>query len=448
MGTLQSTMSNPLESFLLKHKETTYIRFQWIDYTGMRRMRLVPVSNARKIAASGKHLAISKAVFSLCQNDFRTSDINVVGQWVLEPDWNGLRICPINKHASVFCNFRGDAANDQPDDDAMAVCPRTALIKALSYAKTEHDLTFLLGFETEFMLLDLKDYSALPSVHAWSSSVPLTPPVMACIDEIMSALQTGGVEVQYMHSEAAPGQFEIITGPLPPLEAIDTVYFTRATIQAVAYQHGFRATLSPLPFEAAAGTAAHTHMSVTKGTPTPESEHIDQPFFAGVLDHLSAVMALTMSGPTSFLRVRDQCWAGGTWNCWGDHNRETPIRRSSSKDRHWEIRCVDACANLYIALGGVIYAGCDGVVNNTKLAPACEVDPATLTTEQRTEGGIVRRLPLTLDSATQALEANDVIKKGLGETVVTNFVRVKEAEAKLFGGMDEQKKWRFLAECY
>ena len=41
------------------------------------------------------------------------------------------------------------------------------------------------------------------------------------------------------------GQYEIVTGPLPPLEAADAVVFTRETIINIASKHGLHATFSP-----------------------------------------------------------------------------------------------------------------------------------------------------------------------------------------------------------
>ena len=40
-------------------------------------------------------------------------------------------------------------------------------------------------------------------------------------------------------------QYEIVTGPLPPLQAADALVFTRETIYNIANKHGFRATFSP-----------------------------------------------------------------------------------------------------------------------------------------------------------------------------------------------------------
>lgn len=40
-------------------------------------------------------------------------------------------------------------------------------------------------------------------------------------------------------------QYEVVTGPLPPLEAADVLVHTRETIYNIAHKHGLRATLAP-----------------------------------------------------------------------------------------------------------------------------------------------------------------------------------------------------------
>ena len=40
-------------------------------------------------------------------------------------------------------------------------------------------------------------------------------------------------------------KYEVVTGPLPPLEAADALIHTRETIANIASAHGLRATLAP-----------------------------------------------------------------------------------------------------------------------------------------------------------------------------------------------------------
>ena len=80
--------------------------------------------------------------------------------------------------------------------------------------------------------------------------------------EIADALQSIGIQIQAMHPESAPGQYEFILPPLPPVEAVDTLYQARQCIAMVAEQHGLRATLHPVPFPDAGGSGAHAHISL------------------------------------------------------------------------------------------------------------------------------------------------------------------------------------------
>ena len=117
-----------------------------------------------------------------------------------------------------------------------------------SNAKKDHDIDFLVGFETEVVFLEDGVYPPLAvSNHAWSTSLSLRSSSVgkSIVEEVYDVLTDSGIEVQQFHGESTPGQYEIITGPLPPLEAVDALVFTRDTIYNVAAKYGARATLYP-----------------------------------------------------------------------------------------------------------------------------------------------------------------------------------------------------------
>lgn len=76
----------------------------------------------------------------------------------------------------------------------------------------------------------------------------------AIVEECYDVLTSAGIEVQQFHGESAPGQYEIVTGPLAPVEAVDALVFTRDTIYNVAANHGVRATLYPKVYTDACAT--------------------------------------------------------------------------------------------------------------------------------------------------------------------------------------------------
>jgi glutamine synthetase len=167
-----------------------------------------------------------------------------------------------------------------------------------------------------------------------------------------------------------------VTGPLPPLEAVDALIHTRETITNIASKYGWRATLAPrlymdncnrLPSFLCScidarlfpqgGSSTHTHVSVhsTGGswphapTATNDLTSYEASFLSSLLDHLPGVTALTLPQPASYMRVGDGVWSGGTYVCWGTDNREAPVRlcnANSPSARNFELRFIDGLANV------------------------------------------------------------------------------------------------------
>jgi hypothetical protein len=106
------------------------------------------------------------------------------------------------------------------------------------------------GFETEFILLKNMDLIQAINDHGWCIAQAFASGTTGAqvLDEIADALAVADIELQQYHSEAAPGQYEIVTGPLPPLQAADALIHTRETIYNIASKHGLRATFAPRIF--------------------------------------------------------------------------------------------------------------------------------------------------------------------------------------------------------
>ncbi|KAH8998168.1 hypothetical protein EDB92DRAFT_2111966 [Lactarius akahatsu] len=141
---------------------------------------------------------------------------------------------------------------------------------------------FLVGFETEFIVLKTTQPVGTENDATWSASCAFSPGSDAakCLEEIANALQTGEIELLMYHSESAPGQYEVVTGPL---QAVGAVAFSRETIAA---KHGLRATFARrvyadssmaslvpqigwLNCSIIAGTAARPHISIHRTAQPP-----------------------------------------------------------------------------------------------------------------------------------------------------------------------------------
>jgi glutamine synthetase len=123
-----------------------------------------------------------------------------------------------------------------------------------SEARSETNTAFLVGFESEFVLLR-RGPDGEPTVQPvnrapWSGTRGLLAgtPEAAALEEMVQSLLAMGIHVEQYHTEGAAGQYEIVTAPLPPVEAADALMRTRETIRNVAAKHGLHATFAPRPY--------------------------------------------------------------------------------------------------------------------------------------------------------------------------------------------------------
>jgi glutamine synthetase len=263
---------------------------------------------------------------------------------------------------SCFCDVDGGTIPE------CARCFMKTLSKSLS---DRHSIDLLVGFEIECVFLrrrpenERDPYEPLTKTHAWGTlSADQWTNLLPLAMEIHDALQGIGIQIQAMHPESAPGQYEFILPPLAPVDAVDTLYQARQCIAMVAEQHGLRATLHPMPFPGA-GSGAHAHVSLnSEQLSTSDLEQKGKHFSAEVLAHMEALCAFSLSETESYTRVAENSWTSGTWVAWGTQNREVPLRKSARN--RWEVRVIDGFANMYLVLGAVMAAGLRGLDSETE----------------------------------------------------------------------------------
>ncbi|KAI5462607.1 hypothetical protein BGZ63DRAFT_354656 [Mariannaea sp. PMI_226] len=433
-----------LTRFLQGKDEPKFLRIYWNDMTATPRVRAIPMRRVWSILHNDEELSfgVTKASLGLLQNDWPAPGVSPSGEWKLHPDFQTLHVGPRKGHITVRGDFK------EPDGSPVSLCPRTLLKKTVERA-AEHGLAFVLGFEIELLLMrrvDGKFETLDGDGHAWSVGRAMDHPGAAdIIEEAIEQLDAAGIYIEMVHPESANGQYEIILPRAPPLEAVDTLLYTRDVISSCATAKGYRMTLHPKPFAMACGTAAHVHMSIS--TPNGSERSVYEPFYAGILSHLRAIAAFTYSSMASYERVQDGCWAGGTWVTWGTQNRETPLRKIEGS--HWELKCMDGMANPYLAMSAVLLAGTEGVVRGEELVwEDCIKDPATLSPEERVQLNVQTKFPGSISEALKALEEDRALAALLGQELVDRYLAVKGAETSLLEGMEEDVRRRWVMERY
>ncbi|KAL0958313.1 hypothetical protein HGRIS_000458 [Hohenbuehelia grisea] len=426
-----------------------FVRIQWVDLVNKVGYKVVPLSRFKKmILGSRPGVNFSKATLGLVFLEI-AEGFSSFGEYLYVVDMDSLRPCPYAPgHASVMGWY--EEKNPRPDcDQSLAyfvdLCPRTLVRRITDEAKSL-GIDFLVGFETEFILLKSAAQIEPVNNHGWSysSSLRTGSTELSVMEEIARTLEQSGIELEAWHAEASPGQYEVVTGPLPPIQAIDNLVHTREAIYNIAHKHGLHATLAPRLHGLRFGSAAHSHFSLQEATPSGTSEESqfltksEAAFLSGVLAHLPAMSLLALPVPASYMRMDDEAHAGGTYVSWGSDQRSAPVRLCCADEpeaRNFEFRLLDGVANPYVALAGILGAGLSGIKEKRRLVIRdCLGDraPADMTEEERTKMGITERMPLTWEEARECLKKDDGFKAILGNNFVDKYLTVNELQAEYF----------------
>ncbi|EIW81762.1 glutamine synthetase guanido kinase [Coniophora puteana RWD-64-598 SS2] len=443
-----------------------YVRIQWTDIANTTRCRVVAIAHFKKLLKTERPGVTMVSGTPLAIVNFLPPGHYPVGEQLLAMDLSTLRPLPFAPGQAVVHGFFQERVPVKVDGSLsieVPYCPRTVLSNITKKAEEKLGVEFLVGFESEFTLLESTKPVKAVSDGAWSyaSSFNAGTAGQKVLDEIAKQIRASGIELLIYHSEGGPGQYEVVTGPLPPLEAADALIQTRQIIYNAASKHELRATFAPRVYSDNCGTACHAHLSVHKpgatqpiSSTSPHLNALESSFLAGLLNHLPAVTAFTLPQPASYSRVVDGIWSGGTWVSWGIDNKEVPVRLCNyafPASRNFEVKCIDGLANPYLALSAVLGAGLTGVNKGADLhVRDCSVDraPGQLNEKERAELGIVDRMALSWEDAIAKLEADDELIDAIGRKSVDAYLAVNKFLSSFMVAGSEEDVTTRLVESY
>ena len=429
-----------------KKQGVQLVRFLYCDNGGTIRGKTTHIDQLAERMEQG--IGLVMGMMSMTGMDFLppNATFGPVGEVRLVPDPDTFTLLPYApRSAQLICDML------TLDHAPWALDPRSFLKRMIAAAQ-ERGLYLDAVFENEFYLArqTANGFETLDRTLCFSGIG--MDSAEETIQDIVAALTAQGIVVEQYMPELGPGQQELSIRHAPALRAADNQITYRQTVRAVAAQHGLIASFAPKPFANEAGNGAHIHWSawnkshsknlfVDKHDANGLSELAYQ-FIAGVLHHLPALLAITTPTVNSFRRLQPHFWSSA-YTAWGMENREAAVRvpttywGNESGSTNMELKASDPSNNPYLALGGVIAAGLDGVANELQSGNAVEQDPANWTDEERAARGIVR-YPTTLDEALDALEKNEVLTDALGAPLAHEYILVKRAEAEHFRGKGEE----------
>lgn len=358
------------------------------------------------------------------------ADMGPVGEYRLVPDLATFRVLPYApRTGAVLTDHMG------LDGEPAPVCQRSFL-KRMQARLAERGLVLRAAFENEFSLATVADGTYVPVDSGLCFSTISMTASQAYADALVAALEDQGIGLEQYYAELGHGQQEISTAHAPALRAADEQLLVRETIRGVASAHGLVASLAPKPWPDNAGNGGHVHFSVWEGDRNRFYDDglsdLARAFIAGVLAHLPGLCGLAAPSFNSYRRIVPRYWAGA-YACWGYDNREAPVRVPSpfrgaeEASTNAELKACDASCNPYLALGGLIAAGLDGIERGLTPPEPVAVDPATLSEDERARRGIVP-LPETQAEALDALAADALLTGALGHVLAGAYLAVRRSE--------------------
>ncbi len=459
----------------------------WVDNAGIARVKGFPLSRLESVAARGVGMSPVFDAFGIDDSIADTPAGGPVGDLRLVPDLE--RLVPLTAQPGWAW---APVDRRRQDGTAHPQCSRLLLRRIVDRLAGD-GLTLLSAVEVEWIV-------GLPPVPATPGGRPVTTPtddfvpavsgpaygaarVVELSDhlaDVLTGLAAAGVQVEQIHPEYATGQFEVSVAPEDPVAAADTSVLVRHVIRATAARHGLRVSFAPKVLAGDAGNGGHVHLSLWRDgenlfarTPGPTGTGAAgvgvgvvgvggaaagplvgeaAQFTAGVLDHLTALLALGAPGVASYLRLVPSHWAGA-YAAWGPENRETALRVVGggpgvrARGANLEVKCFDLAANPYLAIAGLIAAGAGGLRTGAVLPAPVTVDPAGLSETERAAAG-VRALPGSLGEATDAFVADPLFTHVFGPDLVETIAAVRRAEIDRLDGAAEAEvvtatRWRY-----
>ena len=424
------------------------VSFFWCDNGGIIRGKSTHISGLETRLSSG--IGVTTAMQAMGDMDqLQVVDgMGPAGEFRLIPDPDTFTILPYApKRALMLSDLI--ATSRQP----WEACPRDFLKRMLAKAETM-GLTFQVAMEPEWYLARQEGDGFVPCDESLdNSSVGMTF-AQDVVDDVIEALEAQGIGIEQYHTEVGHGQHELSIRHAPALRAADNHLIYRETVRNVAYQHGLFASFAPKPFPDQAGNGCHIHISAWD---LDEEENLffdadDEQslselayyFIGGIMEHLPGLVALTCPSMNSYRRLSPGSWSTA-FTCYGPDNREAALRIPSTfwgaemASTNLEFRPADSSSNPYIALGGLIAAGLDGVARELKPSPEQNVDsdPTLLDPEELVRRGI-RRLPSSLLEATRALEEDSVLIETMGPALSGSYLAIRRADWNIFSQQDAE----------
>ena len=424
-----------------------YLYLQFVSVTGRIMGKGIPADHWENVANGGFQLVYGATV-NLFLN--RRGEYLGYGPEAAElvgvPEPETFMQLPWDKRvARLWCTlFRNREERNDPGAYLTADC-RGNLRRIHNQFQKDHGYHLRAGTEPEMMWLKKDDNGqpnggfSNPYCYHIDQFESLRPVYMKVIEYARAM----GLDMIQGDHEDAPGQLELNWNYDDALRNADRLSTYRQLCAQVAREFNLIACFMSKPFMGVSASGCHHNISLWSGGKDelkpvgndpknlpgleesfmyrrggenhfmPDTDDRQLPgkiglnAIGGIVKHLGGLTAIGCSTVNSYRRLWDTGFWAPVFADWGFQNRTTGLRVSAPG--RFEYRAVDSMVNPYLMASGILKAMDDGLKN--KIDPG---KPEERNIYQAMEAGKqVRRLPMTLGDALEALKNDEVIRSAM-----------------------------------
>ena len=444
-----------------------YLYLQFVSITGRIMGKGIPADHWESVAKKGFQLVYGATV-NLFLN--RHGEYFGYGPEAAElvgiPDPETFMQLPWDKRLGrMYCTlFRNREEREDPGAFLTADC-RGNLRRLHSAFQDKHNgLQLRMGTEPEMMWLK-KDENGKPAggySNPFCYHIDQFESLRPVYMKVIEYARKMGLDVIQGDHEDAPGQLELNWMFDDVLRNADRLTTYRQICAQVAREFDIIACFMTKPFMGVSASGCHHNMSLWRGgedvlRPTgndpnnlpgmapnymyitggdntfmPDGDDPQMPQKAGleaiggIVHHLRALTCIGSSTVNSYRRLWDTGFWAPIFADWGFQNRTTGLRVSAPG--RFEFRSVDSMVNPYLMGSTILAAADDGIEN--KLDPG---EPEERNIYEAIKAGKdVKRLPMNLGEALQALEDDKVVQRGMPGEMYRLYSEYKRDEWERF----------------
>ena len=370
-----------------------FVNFQFVDILGITREKLVPVTIYQRYLESGLYFDGS-SIFGY--TDVKCSDLKLVA------DKNYIYNLPQNKKI-IFCQA------EHGSDSRKA-------LKNVIKKYSDMGIEAKIGAELEFFIFDKSPEGVIiNNLENKGYLGSLSRKLTKFFERVLVILESLKFNVECVHHECAPNQYELDFKFDSPLEIADKVTIIKGILKDVAEKSSLYVSFMPKPFSDKAGSGMHINISLYKGGNNLFSDDITDTqnnFINGIFAHIGGITAFANSLINSYKRLGKNESPDKVYCSRVDRRALIRIPLSSKQNSRIELRSPDNCCNPYTTFAAILYAGMDGIINKIKTIPKTSV-------------------PISLSESLKRLKRDKCLCGYMGE-VVNSYIGVKQKECEEF----------------